>query len=103
MHACTALWTGRRADDLDMTPDQRARHETLRAAHYRRIVQESAIFAQPFSEGGAAAAGKAPFGTVATRVDGGYRISGRKIFASLSRSATHHRRLCTAAQPSPYP
>ncbi len=99
MHACTALWTGPLADDLDMTPDQRARHETLRAAHYRRIVEEGAIFAQPFSEGGAAAAGKAPFGTVATRVDGGYRISGKKIFASLSGSATYYGVLCTEQKP----
>jgi alkylation response protein AidB-like acyl-CoA dehydrogenase len=99
MHACTALWTGPLADDLDMTPDQRARHEALRAEHYRRIFAEGAIFAQPFSEGGDAAAGKAPFGTVATRVDGGYRITGKKIFASLAGSATYYGVLCTEAKP----
>ena len=42
-----------------------------------------AIFAQPFSEGSAAAAGKAPFGTLATKVDGGYLVTGRKIFGTL--------------------
>jgi alkylation response protein AidB-like acyl-CoA dehydrogenase len=99
MHVCSTLWTGALADDLDMTRDERARHETHRAEHYRRIVAEGAIYAQPFSEGGAAAAGKAPFGTVAKRVDGGYVLSGRKIFASLSGAADYYGVLCTEEKP----
>jgi alkylation response protein AidB-like acyl-CoA dehydrogenase len=101
MHVSTALWTGRLADDLKMTPAQRATHETRRAAHYRRIVEDGAIFAQPFSEGGAAAAGKAPFGTTATKVDGGYVINGRKIFASLAGLADYYGVLCTEDHPTP--
>ena len=54
MHACSALWTGSLADDLDMSADQRARHERHRALHYRRIVDDGAIYAQPFSEAGCA-------------------------------------------------
>ena len=99
MHVCSTLWTGALADDLDMTRDERARHETHRTEHYRRIVAEGAIYAQPFSEGGAAAAGKAPFGTVAKRVDGGYVLSGRKIFASLSGAADYYGVLCTEEKP----
>jgi alkylation response protein AidB-like acyl-CoA dehydrogenase len=95
MHICSTLWTGALADDLDMTGEERARHERHRAEHYRRIVAEGAIYAQPFSEGGAAAAGKAPFGTVARRVDGGYVLSGKKIFASLSGAADYYGVLCT--------
>jgi len=100
MHVCTALWTGALADDLDMTAEQRARHEARRTVHFRRMVADGAIFSQPFSEGGAAAAGKAPFGTIATKVDGGYRISGRKIFASLSGAADYFGVLCTEDKPT---
>jgi alkylation response protein AidB-like acyl-CoA dehydrogenase len=100
MHVSSTLWTGALADDLDMTPEQRATHETRRTEHYRRIVEDGAIFSQPFSEGGAAAAGKAPFGTVATRVDGGYLINGKKIFASLSGAADYYGVLCTEQKPT---
>jgi alkylation response protein AidB-like acyl-CoA dehydrogenase len=99
MHVSSTLWTGPLADDLDMTAAQRARHATHRAAHYRRIVEDGAIYAQPFSEGGAAAAGKAPFGTVATPVEGGYVLNGKKIFASLSGAADYYGVLCTEEKP----
>jgi alkylation response protein AidB-like acyl-CoA dehydrogenase len=87
------------ADDLDMTPAQRAEHEKHRSLHFRRVVSEGAIYAQPFSEGSAAAAGKAPFGTTAARVEGGWRINGKKIFASLSGAADYYGVLCTEAKP----
>ncbi len=95
MHVCSCLWTGALADDLPMSDDQRSTHESRRAIHYRRIVDDGAIYAQPFSEGGAAAAGFQPFGTTATRTDGGWLINGKKIFASLSGSADFYGILCT--------
>jgi alkylation response protein AidB-like acyl-CoA dehydrogenase len=101
MHVCSTLWTGALADDLDMSEAQRARHQRHRAEHYRRIVEDGAVYAQPFSEGGAAAAGKAPFGTIATRVDGGYVLNGKKIFASLSGAADYYGVLCTEEKPTP--
>ena len=99
MHACSTLWPGILADDLEMTPEQRAQHERHRAVHFRRVVGEGAVYAQPFSEGSAAAAGKAPFGTLATKVDGGWKINGRKIFASLSGAADYYGVLCTEDKP----
>ncbi|HLS85460.1 MAG TPA: acyl-CoA dehydrogenase family protein [Burkholderiales bacterium] len=99
MHACSTLWPGVLADALDMTAAQRKEHEANRAVHFERVVREGAIYAQPFSEGSAAAAGRAPFGTTATRVDGGWRINGRKIFASLSGAAHYYGVLCTEAKP----
>jgi alkylation response protein AidB-like acyl-CoA dehydrogenase len=63
------------------------------------VVEEGAIYAQPFSEGSAAAAGKAPFGTLAAKVDGGWLINGRKIFASLSGAADYYGVLCTEDKP----
>src|SRR3954470_13856726 len=99
MHACSALWTGPLADQLDMSAEDRAELETLRAPHFKRVVEEGAIYAQPFSEGSAAAAGKAPFGTLAAKVDGGWRINGKKIFASLSGAADYYGVLCTEDKP----
>jgi alkylation response protein AidB-like acyl-CoA dehydrogenase len=99
MHACSALWTGPLADDLDLSPEQRTELEKLRAVHYRRIVEKGAIYAQPFSEGSAAAAGKAPFGTLARKTDGGWIVNGKKIFASLSGAADYYGILCTEDRP----
>jgi alkylation response protein AidB-like acyl-CoA dehydrogenase len=95
MHASSALWTGPLADQLEMDEATRAELERLRAGHYRRIVRDGAIYAQPFSEGSAAAAGKAPFGTLARKVEGGWVLNGRKIFASLSGAAHFYGVLCT--------
>lgn len=99
MHACSALWTGPLADDLDMEKSERDELEKLRAGHYKRIVEKGAIYAQPFSEGSAAAAGKIPFGTLATKTDGGWLVSGKKIFASLSGAADYYGVLCTEDRP----
>ncbi len=95
MHVCSCLWTGDLADDLDMTPEEREAHERRRRMHYRRIVEEGKIYAQPFSEGGPAAAGLRPFETTARRVDGGWILNGRKIFASLAGNADYYGVLCT--------
>ena len=95
MHACTPLWTGHIADDLEMSAADRKQHRKNRELHFSRIVENGAIFAQPFSEGSAAAAGKAPFGTMAAKVDGGWLLNGKKIFASLSGAATYYGVLCT--------
>ncbi|MEA2873754.1 MAG: hypothetical protein QOH67_3730, partial [Hyphomicrobiales bacterium] len=84
MHVCSTLWTGALSDDLEMSAQERAEHNARRPLHYRRIVENGAIYSQPFSEGGAAAAGAAAFGTEAKPVDGGFLVSGKKIFASLS-------------------
>jgi alkylation response protein AidB-like acyl-CoA dehydrogenase len=101
MHACSTLWPGVLADELDMTPQERAEHDARCALHFERIVKHGAIYAQPFSEGSAAAAGKAPFGTTARKVEGGWLINGRKIFASLSGAAHYYGVLCTEAKPEP--
>ena len=95
MHVCSTLWTGALSDDLEMTAAQRAEHKQRRRIHYKRIVDDGAIYSQPFSEGGAAAAGVVAFGTEAKPVDGGFLVSGKKIFASLSGAADYYGVLCT--------
>ena len=98
MHVSSTMWSGFIADTLDMSAAQRADHERIRALHYARVIDEGKIYSQPFSEGGAAAAGKAPWGTLANRAAGargGYHVRGKKIFASLSGAADYYGVLCT--------
>ena len=104
MHVCSTMWSGFIADTLDMSAAERSDHERIRAVHYQRVVDEGKVYSQPFSEGGAAAAGKAPWGTLARResgTQGGYRIMGKKIFASLSGAADYYGVLCTLEDPAP--
>jgi alkylation response protein AidB-like acyl-CoA dehydrogenase len=58
-------------------------------------VEEGKVYAQPFSEGGAAAAGTIAFSTEAEPVEGGWIVRGKKIFASLSGHADYYGVLCT--------
>ncbi len=99
MHACTTMWSGALSEPLDMSPADRKQHEANRAVHFERVVKQGKIYAQPFSEGSAAAAGKAPFGTTATKVEGGWLLNGKKIFASLSGAAHYYGVLCTEDKP----
>ncbi len=98
MHVCSTLWSGALADDLAMSAADRAAHDVRRRLHYSRIVKDGAIYAQPFSEGGAAAAGAGAFATEARPVDGGWIVNGKKIFASLSGNANYYGVLCTEIQ-----
>lgn len=95
MHVCSTLWSGPIVDDLDVSDEDRREHERRRALHYRYIVAEGRIYSQPFSEGGAAAAGSAAFETRAVPTKGGWLVSGKKIFASLSGHADRYGILCT--------
>jgi alkylation response protein AidB-like acyl-CoA dehydrogenase len=103
MHICSTMWTGVLADGVPMSDEQRSEHAARRELHFQRIVNDGAIYAQPFSEGSAAAAGKAPFGTTAKKVDGGWLINGRKIFASLSGAADYYGVLCTEDKGDEHP
>ena len=93
MHSQTVLWTGIVADDLDMPDDVRARHDRIRSALYAEILERGAIMSQPLSEGIAKGA-TTGVTTTATPTDGGWLVSGRKIFASLSGAASAYNLTC---------
>jgi alkylation response protein AidB-like acyl-CoA dehydrogenase len=99
MHICSTMWTGMLAEGIAMEPDQRAEHARRRTLHFDRVVKHGALYAQPFSEGTAAAAGRAPFGTTARKAQqhgqSGWLINGKKIWASLSGAADYYGILCT--------
>jgi len=93
MHVATTLLTGQIADDMDMTDDERATQTARRESLWRGVIDDHTIHSQPFSEGTAASA-TGGFATKAIKVDGGYRVTGRKIFASLSGAADVHNIVC---------
>jgi alkylation response protein AidB-like acyl-CoA dehydrogenase len=95
MHTATMLWTGQVADLLDVDAATRAEHERRRAELYRGVIDDGAIHSQPFSEGVAAGA-LAGVQTRAEPVDGGFRVTGRKIFASLAGAANRYNVTCQA-------
>lgn len=99
MHICSTMWTGVLSDGIAMSADQLSEHHARRPLHFKRVVEQGALYAQPFSEGTAAAAGRAPFGTAARKSVqngvSGWVINGRKIWASLSGAADYYGILCT--------
>ncbi len=93
MHNATMLWCGQVADLLDLSPAERERHDAIRTEMYRGVIEDGAIHSQPFSEGLAPGA-TSGVSTKAVPVDGGWRVTGRKIFASLSGAATFYNVTC---------
>jgi alkylation response protein AidB-like acyl-CoA dehydrogenase len=93
MHTQTVLWTGVVADELDLDAAARERHEAIRARLYAQIVEDGAIQSQPLSEGIAKGA-TTGVTTTAVPAAGGFRVSGRKIFASLAGAASAYNLTC---------
>ena len=93
MHNATMLWAGEVSDLLDMPDDVRAEHERRRAELFRGVVEDGTIHSQPFSEGISAGA-TAGVATKAEIVDGGFSVTGRKIFASLAGAAHRYNITC---------
>src|SRR5438105_10700627 len=96
MHCLTMLMMGPIADDMAMTPGQRARHEKLRAVKFREVVEEGAFYGQPHSEpveqgetDTNLGVGGRRCGTTARKVEGGYVVNGRKFFVSLAGCAPY--------------
>ena len=96
MHCLTMLMMGVLADDMPMSSAARGRHEKLRAAKFREVIEEGAFYGQPHSEpveqgetDTALRMGGRRFGTTARKVDGGYVVNGRKFFVSLAGSAPY--------------
>jgi len=93
MHVATTLLAGQIADDMTLDPAELAHLHVNRSVLWDGIVQQGRIHAQPFSEGMAAGA-TAGYATEAVPVEGGFAVSGRKIFASLSGAADFHNVVC---------
>ena len=96
MHCLTMLMMGEIADAMPMTTAARERHEKLRAAKFREVLEQGAFYGQPHSEpveqgetDTKLSMGGRRFGTTARKVDGGYLVTGRKFFVSLAGAAPY--------------
>jgi alkylation response protein AidB-like acyl-CoA dehydrogenase len=96
MHCLTMLMMGEIADAMPMAPAVRERHEKLRAAKFREVIEQGVFYGQPHSEpveqgetDTKLSMGGRRFGTTARKVDGGYVVSGRKFFVSLAGAAPY--------------
>ena len=96
MHCLTMLMMGVLADAMPMSSAARERHEKLRAAKFREVIEAGAFYGQPHSEpveqgqtDTALSVGGRRFGTTARKVDGGYVVNGRKFFVSLAGCAPY--------------
>src|SRR3954471_19407438 len=97
MHCLVMLMMGPIADNMPMSPAPRERHEKLRAAKFREVVEDGAFYGQPHSEpveegetDARLGVGGRRFGTTARKVDGGYVVNGRKFFVSLAGCAPYY-------------
>jgi alkylation response protein AidB-like acyl-CoA dehydrogenase len=97
MHCLVMLMMGPIADAMAMPPAMCERHEKLRAAKYREVIEEGAFYGQPHSEpveqgetDATLAVGGRRFGTTARKVAGGYVVNGRKFFVSLAGAAPYY-------------
>ncbi|MGH7388730.1 MAG: acyl-CoA dehydrogenase family protein [Candidatus Rokuibacteriota bacterium] len=97
MHCLTMLMMGEIADAMPMATPARERHDKLRAARFREVIEHGVFYGQPHSEpvehgetDTALAVGGRRFGTVARKVDGGYVLDGRKFFVSLAGAAPYY-------------
>lgn len=93
MHVATTLLVGEIADRLEPNDADRTFLDERRTLLYDGVVNHHRIHSQPFSEGLSAGA-TSGYATRATPVEGGYRVTGRKIFASLAGAADYHNVLC---------
>jgi alkylation response protein AidB-like acyl-CoA dehydrogenase len=96
MHCLTMLMMGEIADAMPMPAPARERHEKLRAAKFREVMEHGVFYGQPHSEpvehgqtDTALSVGGRRFGTTARKVDGGYVLNGRKFFVSLAGAAPY--------------
>ncbi|MCZ6872289.1 MAG: acyl-CoA/acyl-ACP dehydrogenase [bacterium] len=97
MHCLSMLMMGELADRHPMDDTKRARHQVLRAAKFREVVEDGVFYGQPHSEpvelgetDKSFGVGGRRFGTSAKKVDSGYVVNGRKFFVSLSAAADYY-------------
>ena len=93
MHTASMLLAGQISDDLEMSAIQRKDHAEKRSLMWKGVVESGHIHAQPFSEGHQAGESDG-ISSRAVPVEGGFRVTGKKIFASLSEAADRHNITC---------
>jgi alkylation response protein AidB-like acyl-CoA dehydrogenase len=94
MHNSSMAWSRFMFEMPNLTPAERAEFAPLRERQFLRAIKERAIFSQPISEGGQNWTSK-PNQTRCHAVEGGWKISGFKKFASLAGYCDYYTIVCT--------
>lgn len=94
MHNSSMAWSRFTFEMSNLTDADRAAFAPLRERQFRRAIAERAIYSQPISEGGQNWTSK-PNQTQCRKVDGGWKISGFKKFASLAGYCDYYTIVCT--------
>jgi alkylation response protein AidB-like acyl-CoA dehydrogenase len=94
MHNSSMAWSRFMFEMPNLTDAERAEFAPLRERQFRRAIAERAIYSQPISEGGQNWTSK-PNQTQCRAVDGGWKISGFKKFASLAGYCDYYTIVCT--------
>jgi len=94
MHNSSMMWSRFMYDMPNLTAEERAAFKPLRERQFRRAVEEQGIYSQPISEAGQNWTSK-PAQTQCRKVEGGWKISGFKKFASLAGYCDYYSIVCT--------
>lgn len=94
MHNSSMAWSRFMFDMPNLTETERAEFAPLRRRQFTRAMKERAIYSQPISEGGQNWTSK-PNQTQCRAVEGGWKISGFKKFASLAGYCDYYTIVCT--------
>jgi len=94
MHNSSMMWSRFMYELPNLTDADRAAFAPLRERQFRRAVKEQGIYSQPISEAGQNWTSK-PAQTQCRKVEGGWKISGFKKFASLAGYCDYYSIVCT--------
>jgi alkylation response protein AidB-like acyl-CoA dehydrogenase len=94
MHNSSMAWSRFMYDMPNLSAEEKAAFAPLRAKQFTRAMTERAIYSQPISEGGQNWTSK-PNQTQARPVEGGWKITGFKKFASLAGYCDYYTIVCT--------
>ena len=94
MHTSSMMWLRFMFEMSNLTDDERKAFARMREIQFAKVVNDSAIFSQPISEGGTNWTSD-PIKTSCRKVDSGWVINGFKKFASLAGHCDYYSIVCT--------
>ena len=94
MHTSSMMWLRFMFEMSNLTDDERTAFARMREIQFAKVVNDSAIFSQPISEGGTNWTSD-PIKTSCRKVDSGWVINGFKKFASLAGHCDYYSIVCT--------
>lgn len=89
LHVCHTLLTGLVMDKVEIPESKRLGHNRRRTVHYKRILENNAIYEHAFSLSEDADMGSSPFPTIAEPITGGWLVNGQKRIAQPTNESDY--------------